>query len=66
MAIQDNTVVLTTWTLCKKIPEHHEEDVDIKDTKHDLVSARISHVLCTSFSELVCCIAATRSFLQKI
>ena len=39
-----------------------------QDTKFDLVSVRISYVLCTSFSELVCCTIATRTgpFLWNI
>ena len=41
-------------------------DLDVKETNRNLVSTRISYVLCTSFSFWICCTFATRKgiFLQ--
>ena len=49
-------------TLCKDLNESNKmrtSVLDVEDTKRDMVSARITYVLCTPFSELVCCTIAT-------
>ena len=44
------------------------ENANVEETKRDLVSTRISYVLCTSFSFWVCCTFATKKgiFLQGL
>ena len=42
-----------TSTAIETVADCHYQDVDVEDTKRDLVSARISYVLYTSFSGLV-------------
>ena len=50
-----------TWTLCKRDRTSRSHMMDVKETKRDLVSTRISYVLCTSISFQICCTFATRN-----
>ena len=51
---------------CNENANETSSDLDVKETKRDLVSTRISNVLCTSFSFWIRCTFATRKgiFLQ--
>ena len=51
---------------CYENASETSSDLDVEETKRDLVSSRISYVLYTSFSFWICCTIATKKgiFLQ--